>query len=506
MSTVTIEVKAPGGSFTDITDDCLFERCSFTSNFNGAPGSFDVYVRDPLQTHFFDTGYEIRCTIDGSNALGGYVTMVGMTSLADAAAMPVDPADYDMRVWHLTGADYNIAFDRRVFRNTSDYLSIIKINETVDGAILRAAVGSYADMGDFDTSQITDIATIPDITYVLLQQGWAVRKEFETLLPFSGAVYYIDGAKNIIWKSYDDAEKRWGFSDDPNYNTITSSPNSYQGATIGYSQVEATQDGSMMANDVLVWGGSEFAGSGGTVFHRSQDSTSQTNHGRWQHSETHFGEQWYKTSAGVTAAADAILNGPPGADATGQEKGLKFPQWQFTFTWNSERVPKLSGVKNHIVAGDLVTIELSMFGTTKLLPVRSLTTSFPNAFEPDGTHLVEFRGTFGLQLSDSFSLWRYVIKNQNRVSVQTQTAVNNSSTSSVPGAQYSGEPTPATDGSTTVFTIPFGYIAGTVEVYLNGLIQRPGTDFTESDPDAGEITMSSPPLSTDNLYIVCATQ
>ncbi len=503
---IVIEVKPPGGSFTDVTDDCLFERTTFTSNFNGAPGSFAVYVRDPLQTHFFATGYEIRCTIDGSLALGGYVTMVGMTSLADVAVIPPDPEDYDMRVWHLTGADYNIAFDRRVFRNTGDYLTQIKINETVDGAILRVAIGSYTDMSDFDTSGIVDIATIPDIAYVLLQQGWAVRKEAETLLPFSGAVYYIDGNKLIVWKPYDDAEKRWGFSDTPNDNAITASPDSYQGATIGYAAVEATEDATMMANDVLVWGGSEFAGSGGTVFDREQDATSISDHGRWQHAETHFGEQWYKTSAGVTAAAQAILNGPPGADATGQEKGLKNAQWQFTFTWFSNRVPTLSGVRNHIVAGDLVTIELSTFGVTRLLPVRSITTSFPDALENDGTHLVQFQGTFGLQLSDSFSLWRYVIKNQNRVQIQTQTAVTDSSTSTVFGASYSGEPTPATDGVTTVFTIAFPYIAGTLRVVRNGLEQEKGVAFTESDPDTGEFTMTSAPLTTDELFAYAFTQ
>ena len=288
------------------------------------------------------------------------------------------------------------------------------------------------------------------------------------------------------------------------------SPASYQGATYGFSKVEATEDGTYLANDVLVWGGSEWAGSGGTVFHRSQNATSISDHGRWQHAETHFGETLYKSTAGVTAVADAIIDGPPGTDATGQQKGLKYPQWSFTFTWYSDQVPDLSGVPDHIRPGDLVTVNLSVFGVTKLLPVRTLRISFPDAFEGDPAtddRLVQFEATFGLQLSDSFTLWRYVLKNQARVAntVYTQAIVSDSSTTTSFGAAYSGVPTPTPNGVHTVFTIPFGYIPGTLSVYLNGLVQRPGTDFTESDNEAGEFTMTSAPLSTDNLYVEAYT-
>lgn len=507
MAQVVITVTPPGGSPSDITNSCIFSRCSFDQQMNGVPGSFDIYVRDPDRSLSFTTGSEINLTVDGVAMFGGYITRVGMTSQAPAADTS-DLDDYDLAAWHLSGADYNIMLDRRFYRNTSNYLEYIKINETVDGQILSTAIGSYTDMSDFSTAGIDDIATIPDISYVLLQQGWPVRKEFETLLPFSGAVYYIDGDKTIVWKAYDDAEKRWGFSDNPNHNAITVSPAEYQGATYGFSRVEGTEDGTYIANDVFVWGGSEFAGSGGTVFARETDATSITAHGRWQHAEAHFGETLYKSQAGVDAVAAAIIDGPPGTDATGQQKGLKYPQWAFTFTWFSDQVPDLSGTPDHIRAGDLVTVNLSVFGVTKLLPVRTLRVTFPDAFEGDpetDDRLVQFEGTFGLQLSDSFTLWRYVLKNQSRVSVQTQAVVTDSSTTTTFGASYSGVPTPATDGATTVFTIPFGYISGTSNVYLNGLLQREGTDYTESDNEAGEITMTSAPLSTDNLFVSAFT-
>lgn len=511
MSLVVIEVKPVGGAWSDITNACVFSRCSFESQMNAVPGRFDLYVRDPERVLSFTTGSEIRLTVDTVVLAGGYITQVGMTSFAEAADTS-DLAAYDLALWHLSGVDYNIIFDRRVYRNTSNYLRAIRINETVDGAILREAIDSYTDMGDFSTSGIDNVATIPDVTYVRLQQGWPVRKEFETLLPFAGAVYYIAPDKTVVYKAYDNVEKRWGFSDAPNNDPITTSPAEFQGSTIGFRAVEAVEDATYMANDVLVWGGSEWAGSGGTVFHRSQAAGSISTHGRWQHAETHFGETMYKSNAGVTAVADAILDGPPGTDATGQQKGLKNPQWQFTFTWFSEDVPLLSGTPDHIVAGDLVTVEMTVFGITKLLPVRSVRISFPDAFVADNPdapadddRVVQFEGTFGLQLSDSFTLWRYIRQNQSKDVIQTQQVVDDASTETVFGASYNGVPTPTPNGSATVFSLPFGMISGTLNVWLNGLIQRPGIDFTESDPEAGEFTMTSAPLSTDNLYAACST-
>jgi hypothetical protein len=500
MSIVAITATPPGGSPSDITTACVFSRCTFTSQFNGVPGSFDIFVRDPARTLSFATGTEIKLTVDGVAMFGGYVTTVGMTSFAPAADTS-NISTYDLRAWHLTGPDYNIAFDRRVFRNTGDYLDAITISSNVDGTVLSTAIGTYADMSDFSTAGITTIATIPDVTYVTIQQGWPIRKEFETLLPFSGAVYYIDGNKVIQYKAYDNVVKRWGFSDAPNHAAITVSPDAYQSATYGFSSVEATEDANQMANDVFAWGGSEFAGAGGTVFYRATDATSVTTYGRWQHAETHFGETLYKSTAGVTAVATAILDGPPGTDATGQEKGLKNPQWTFTFQWNSDQVPLLSGVPDHIIAGDLVTIDLTVFGVTKLLPLRQMTISFPDAFIDPSTddRVVHFEGTFGLQLSDSFTLWRYIMQNQSKTVVQTQAVVTSSSTTTTYGASFSGAPTPATDGSTVLFTLPFGYISGTLQVYLDGLIQRPTTDFVETDNVAGTFTMTSAPKTTDNL-------
>ena len=529
MATVLIEVSPPGsGTWTDITSDCMFQECSFSSMMNGVPGQFDVLVRDPDRTRSFTIGSEIRLTVDGVVLFGGYILTIGMKSIAPAADTS-DLSTYVLRAWHLQGPDYNIAFDRRFVRNTGDYLSQIKINSNLDSEVLGTLVTTYADMGDFSPSGISPIGTIPDVEYVTVQQGWPVRREFETLLPFFGAVYYIDGSKVITWKAYDDVVKRWGFSDAPNDAAITASPAEFQGAYYGFREVEATEDAMQMANDVFAWGGSQFAGaSGGTVVARYQDavgsvtSTSNTYiqhgtvtggssidvHGRWQHAETHFGETLYKSLTGVKAVASAILTGPPGTDATGQQKGLKSPQWSFGFKWTSNNVPMLSGYPDHIRAGDLVTINLSVFGVTRLLPVRSLTITFPDAFEdPPLDRLVQFDGSFGLQLSDSFTLWRYVIQQQAKTAMKVNPILIADPTTGTTtyGAQFIGVPTPACDGAQTLFTLPFGYISGTLQVYLNGLIQRPGIDFLESSFLDGEFTMTSAPVATDNIEVTMST-
>lgn len=58
-------------------------------------------------------------------------------------------------------------------------------------------------------------------------------------------------------------------------------------------------------------------------------------------------------------------------------------------------------------------------------------------------------------------------------------------------------PTGTINGSTTVFTTAQNFDSGTTMVYLNGLRQARGTDYTETSDST--ITMASPPVSGDEL-------
>lgn len=509
MSVVVITVKEPGQSPINITTSCVFARTSFEQQMNAVPGTFEIWVRDRDQTLSFGTGWEVALTIDGLPMFGGYVTQVSMTHFVEAADTS-DLPGYQLRAWVLRGSDYNIVFDKRVVRNTADYLHSIDIPTTTDDDILTQMIDDFADMSDFSTAGIVGTTTIAGGD--ILEQGQPLRKEFESLSLFSGSVWYIRGDKVVIYQPYEDVEKRWGFSDNPNNGAITASPAAYQGVTRGFREVEANEDGSFIVNDALVWGGSEWAGTaGGTVFARVQNATSQSTYGRWQMAETHFGDRKYAGQGQVDARADVIINGPPGANALGQTKGLRFSQWQFEFTWFSHQVPLLTGTPDHIVAGDLVTIVMDVFSVTKLLPLRSLRITFPDAFSgnpaghTEADRVVEFHGTFGLQLSDPFTLWRYIMTNSDRVRNTTPVFVNSGSPSTFFGAFFSGAPTPSPNGSTTVFSVTFPYLPGSLQVYKNGLLMIPGVNYTESDPEASDFTFTVAPLTGDVLWVICYT-
>ena len=496
---------------TDITSSVMFETATFQSQLNAIPGTFEFTCRDLGQTLSFITGKEVTLDIDGVRLWGGYLTQVSRTHAFSADDTSV-PATYANRLWVLRGVDYNILFDKRVLRNTANYLKhpAAISGSTMDGAALKTMLANYVDVpSGFDiTTEIDDIVTVKPGgggTWAYVQQGTRIREQFEQLSLRSAAVYYIDADKDWHFHSIETQESRWGFSDDPNYASITSSPQEFQDATWGFREVEAVEDGSGLVNDALIWGGSEWAGSGGTVFAREEDTTSQTDHGRWQVGEVHFGEQGFGIQAGVDARAEAIVLGPPGADAYGQLKGLRYNQWSFRFAWHDKDVPEITGVKDHLRPGQLVTINLATFGETKLLPLRSLRISFPE-LTPTGVAYARFEGDFGLQLTDPFTIWRYILK---RGTPQVTgglviASVNNDSDVTAYGAYYQDEPSPATDGVQTVFTIPFGYIAGTVELYKDGLRQSTSA-YTETDPDAGEITVSPAPAGGSTLWVVART-
>ena len=508
MSGATVVIELDG---VDITDRVIFETATFESLINAQPGICEFTCRDEDQTLSPVTGDEITLDIDGVRLWGGYLTHVSRTHPFPADLVPVDPADYSKRQWVLRGVDYNILFDKRVVRRTADYTHSIPAisGGTQDGAAITSLWTNYIDTpSGFDVSTfVDDITTVSSngtSPWSYVQQGTKVREQMEQLTFRSAAVYYFDADKNLHWHSVEDIESRWGFSDQPNYVPITTSPIEFQDATYGFREVEAVEDGTGIINDALIWGGSEWAGSGGTVFARTQDATSQATHGRWQVGETHFGEPGFGIQAGVDARANAIVLGPPGADAYGQQKGLRYTQWSFNFTWHDKDVPSISGTKIHLTPGQLVTIELTTFGQTRLLPLRTLRISFPEGNPSNLKTYVRFDGQFGLQLSDSFTLWRYLIKNQNRP-IPAIATVTDSSPSAPYGAIFAGEPSPAPDGVLTVFTIPFGYIPGTTQVFKDGLIQVPNVDYTESDFEDGEITFTTAPATGVDLWVICRT-
>ena len=549
-STVLITYQNDAGTHVDITRHVMFSTASFELQFSAVPGTFDITLKDPTQTLGpFVSGREVHLWIDDVQMFGGYVTQVSRKF-----AFPVDRTDsgaaaVKTRLWVLRGVDYNILFDKRVLRfNTSltaaGFLKQLPSfsGSRKDGDLIKNELcPKYLDLTGFDYT--TDVE---DVSYVYVdeesktkqlawtQQGTTWRKQMEDFSQFSGAIWYIQPNKRLLWKALESMESRWGFSDVPNNRSIvTGSSSTFQGSTYGFREMEATEDGSFIVNDALVWGGGAFAGTGQTVFSRHENEvdgdgnvlpdtvehpSSIARHGRWQAAETHFGEDGYGIQSGVTERAKLIVEGSASKGGD-QLYGLKNPQWQFRFGWFGHDAPLLNGARDHLTPGRITTIHLYTFGVDSShpliiqLPLRQVRISFPE-LDVNGDGYVRFDGFFGIMESDPWTLWRYLLKQRTKTTNNPVTSSSNSSDTVTYGSFGSFFPDEAPDGVRRTFSIsitvdgvhvPIGYISGTVEAYRNGSLQRPQIDYTESDPAGGVITFTVAPLATDWLWLKCRT-
>lgn len=516
----TILILYDGG---DISNKAIVSSANFEMLSNAQPGSFQFTVKDPTRTLSFQTGKSIELRVDGVTMWGGYLTTVSPT-YAFPAVDTTDISKVSAREFVLRGVDYNILLDKLVVRNVSNYLQHPPnfSKDQYDGDLIKNVL--FPTLIDtpagFDTSSKVSNVTKPFDPLneglsgegAWVQQGSKLREAIQDFAQFSGAVYYFSGDKKFWYHSIETSHATWGFSDHPNKIPV-SVPAIPGKSTYGFRDLDATEDGSIIVNDALVWGGSEWAGAGNTLFAREENTASIATYGRWQRAELHFGEDGFGVQSGVDARADVIVNGAPGAVGGDPFRGLRFAQWTIRLTWFGHDVPSHSGTKQHLKAGDLVTIILYSFGTDvnhpliRTLPLRSLRMTFPS-LDKTGKAYIRFEGTFSLQLGDPYNIWRYLTdpKRLGAITTAVSSTPPGQDTTSY-GAYFSSALTPSPNGSTTVFDLPndFGYIAGTTTIYLNGLFQRRGIEYNETNPGNGTITMTSPPQSGDELWVICRT-
>lgn len=62
-------------------------------------------------------------------------------------------------------------------------------------------------------------------------------------------------------------------------------------------------------------------------------------------------------------------------------------------------------------------------------------------------------------------------------------------------------PSGLVNSSNTVYTVPSAYASGTMEVFINGLKQIRDTDYTETNPTAGSLTMTTAPTTGDIVRV-----
>lgn len=491
MSTISIKYNN-----TDITNSVLFASARFEAQLGAFPGTFEFIVRDDEQLLSFSTGKEVTLDIDGVRYYGGFTTQV-----SQQLAIPVDDttviSSIQTRQWVLRGADYNLLLDKRVVFNKAAPTQAIPIQSLpfTDQQAVSKLCNEYLDLsGDgIDFSTYVDVvgpvvSTGTEFGYQGSGASW--RKQMESISNQTGAIWYIDSSKKLHYQKVESLTPPWGFADKPNNTT-----------TYGFREMQFIEDATRVANDALVWGGSEFGSSGlssQTVFAQVENLTSQGVTGRWQYAEQHFNEPTYFEQGGVNNRGNIIVFGEPGTVifTTGpdENRGLQNPQLNIRLAWFS------GGTPTPLAPGAVVNIFLYSFGPPPLqlsLPARSITISFPT---PSDARLDAF---FGIQTSDPWTLWKYVKKvAESRTERRTVSVLTgDGTTTSVTGTWVCTTPSPAPDGATTTFTLTDAYIPGTTQVWLNGLHQRPGYEYNESNPNAKQITFVAAPLGGDQLWV-----
>ena len=332
----------------------------------------------------------------------------------------------------------------------------------------------------------------------LVQQGSKWRDQMDILQSYSASNYYIDADKRLHFHALSTEHVDWSFVDYRPDGVLR----------IPCREVSATQDGSFIVTDALVWGALVAWDVQGEVFFgRVQDASGISKYGRWQYAEANLGQG--DDQASVDQRADAIINGPPGS--AGQvESGLRYPLWRFNITWFAHDVPKVAGVPQHVRPGNLVNIVLYALGETtaqpltRVLPMRNMSVTFPQLAE-DAHSWVRFDGEFGLTYSDSRYLWAYLLKHKLQpptVPVAGGT-VSNNSTSSNAGDYAAIAPLQTPDGTRTDFTFNYPLIASTVQVFVNGLLWRRYYEYDITD--TGTISFYTPLAPDDEVYVEART-
>lgn len=514
MAGPVLKIKYNG---TEIQSHVLYESCHFESQMAAIPGTFEMIVLDKDQTLDFVTGKKIEVILDDVPLWSGFLTVVGR-KFAFPVVDTVNrfPADVKERLWALQGVDYNILFDKLVLRRTEDYLHAIP-NVAVgshDYYLIVTMLASYLDtpswlLQDVDQTVIQN----PDHVWAWQTQGSTWRSQMEDIAAANGQIWYIDATGTLQWHAVESGGNAWGFSDVPDGETY-----------IGFRELEAVEDGSGMVNDALVWGGDDFTGanptgSGGgkTIFSRYEDSASESAHNRWQWSEEHFGDPNFASQTLLDLRSSRIVDGPPGSSAVFATSGLKNPAWNVRLTWFDNDVPGGDFLK----PGHFVNMVFNVLGDggsplELTLPCRSITMTFPVLQkDPDDPSTskpaVRFDGVFAIDLNDPATLWRAILNARAKIKYRPRviTATDDSSETHYNSfGQFI--PTPDPDGSTAVFTVKFGYIRGSSALYVDGLRQSLGNapgvnDYQESDPVAGEFTLTVPPASGKKIYVECRT-
>jgi len=522
---------------TEISDRVLFAQTSFESGANPMQGSFTVTCKDPNQDFDPQNGQKIKLTIDDKPMFGGYVMEISRELMFEVDDT-TDPEQVRSRKWVLTGPDYNVLFDKRVVRDPTDYLTVLRVPD--DKRQLKDAVRYFCDnyidtpngLGYDIESRLTEVYGDPDKRALYVQQSSTWRDQMEDFANNNAVVYYIDGSFTLNVHQYASMLMPWLFVDShPNGTT-----------TIGFREGSYTNAASPIVTEALVWGGSSLASPGedlltsegiGVVFARyptgaiedqvvqgkmqSQEAEQKAvdrmeKYGRWQQAEFNVGQENYLTQGSVKNRAYVMVAGPTGKPPTwGIEGGWNRPIETVKLAWFAHDVPNGDHVLPGYMSDFIFYTQHGEAGNplVKRFPLRSMRITFPTlpSNNQAGSPLsyVRFDGTFGTNYSDSRYLWKYLREsrqNRRKRANKIISVVTNDSGS--PGASESQArdlaPIESPNGSRTHFTFAYTFWANSADVYINGLLQTSGAHYYwVQDPQ--ELVFWTAPSATDRIRV-----
>lgn len=526
----TIQILVNGA--IDITRFVLFAKTTFQQVALATPGQARIVCKDPLKELDFTTGDEVALIVDGTRLWGGIIFTIGQGHFFPVVDTTDLDAVHDLQ-WVLDCTDYNILMDKRVIRDPSNYLKVPEVGPGRFGQVLREIIPLYMDVPpDFNYTTYVD-----DTEYIwaspeggkapMMQQGTKWKQQLDEVTQAAGYEWWVDPYKRLHVHAFEVLQAPWGFVD-RNPDGVNA---------IGFREGSVREDGSQMVTDALVWGGRVITLDSAPenqhpVFARYPDPPANTEtrvgvtmpafreeaaieridtYGRWQRAELRFNNPLYDSQDAVKLRAYSIVAGPgSGTRSDGVDMGLNRPVWQISLAWFAHQVPG----QQHLVPGMFVPMVFWTMGTdsthplTILLPLRSVTISFPTIPSdlPDDEPLtyVRYDGEFGISYSDSRYMWRLLLSDSGTPE-SILASVGQESDSVIAGAYGAFFTEESPDGARVQFTLPHSYLAGTTEVYLNGLLQRPRYEYLETSPSLGIITFIVAPFADDTLWVRCRT-
>lgn len=250
----------------------------------------------------------------------------------------------------MEGADYNILFERRVLYDKvtpeNGYLTAFPAG-TFDNTVIDYYIANHLDLnGDgLSTSLVQHVGTPSTDTEIQAGAGWTWSAFMRWITSVTGAIYYIRPDKEVVHTDVETADAPFGISDDPT------------GGEIGCRDLEIDYNGSNLVNDALVWGAGQ--GSSSPVFSRSTDTTSITEHGRWQLGAP-FQSIWKQATA--DSVSSTYVYGSPQSLRGGKDDQIS---------------ARCSVYTAGLVCGQKVPLRSAVFGFTKTIPIRMLKITFP---------------------------------------------------------------------------------------------------------------------------------